>query len=246
MKPKLLIASGCSFTFEPWCWPSHLAEGLEIPELRNRGMASQGNPIIARKAMYAVQAALKEGYKPEDILVGVMWSGIDRQDFYTDDVGQMSNVNGWIENPTSMSGIPGYENWEILNAGWQTKRAKLWYTEFNTHIGSVINTLEYMVMIQLYFESVGVKYFMTHFMDFYDKFFYPELYRPDVKMYADILNMDNIIKDGEYEWVRDNMKEDVDVACGLCPDDLHPNADGHIKYTKEVIIPFLKENVLNG
>ncbi len=41
---KILLASGCSFTFEPWNWPGHLSQKLDI-NLLNVGMASQGNGL---------------------------------------------------------------------------------------------------------------------------------------------------------------------------------------------------------
>ena len=48
---KVLIASGCSFTFENWNWPGHLSGNLGL-EIINVGMGSQGNGLISRKLIY--------------------------------------------------------------------------------------------------------------------------------------------------------------------------------------------------
>jgi hypothetical protein len=77
---KKLIASGCSFTFEPWSWPTPTSQLLNM-DLINVGMGSQGNGLISKKIIYTVDKELKKT-KPEDILVGIMWSGIDRHDVY--------------------------------------------------------------------------------------------------------------------------------------------------------------------
>jgi hypothetical protein len=235
MNPKILVASGCSFTFEDWCWPTYVANAYNM-ELINRGMSGQGNSIIAKKAIYTVNELLNKGYKPEEILVGIMWSGPDRYDFYTEDTNQMKNVNGWIQNPTSISGIEGTEHWEILNAGWVTNRAKLWYSEFHTFIGTIIHTLEYMILTQLFLESKGVAYVMMNYMDFFNSMLHQHLHHIDVKFYNELLKKDMFIMEGEYDWVRDNCP-----SIGFGGDMIHPNEIGHEMFVMEKVIPFLKE-----
>ena len=82
---KKIIVSGCSFTFEDWNWPKYLIKHLNVPtrDLINVGMASQGNGLISKKLIYAVNKEL-ENTDSKDMLVGVMWSGIDRVDFHSE------------------------------------------------------------------------------------------------------------------------------------------------------------------
>jgi len=73
---KHIITSGCSFSdiSNHYTWPLHLSNSYGI-SCNHIALGSQGNGLIARKAVYAVQQALQQGYKPEEILVGIMWSG---------------------------------------------------------------------------------------------------------------------------------------------------------------------------
>jgi len=178
---------------------------------------------------------LKDGYKPEEILIGIMWSGPHRYDFYNDSAAAMENVNNWIENPTTISGKSGTEHWEIINPGWETKRAKLWYTEFSTHIGALIDTLEYMIFAQMYFEKVGVPYVMMNFMDFFDKWLKSCIEHTDVKFYSELLDKDKFVIPGEYDWMKENFEN------GLGEDLIHPNEEGHEVFAKKLIIPKLQE-----
>jgi hypothetical protein len=106
---KLLITSGCSFSecISPAVktWPKHLAKELIDYTHQSYAMGSQGNGLISRGIVYGVNEALKT-HSPEDILVGVMWSGTDRHDFRCTNPKLLHFVsdkvnNGWIENPTS-------------------------------------------------------------------------------------------------------------------------------------------------
>ena len=103
---KHIITSGCSFSDQvtKFTWP-HQIESLYGANCIHMGLGSQGNSLIARKALYAVQEIINQGVEPEDILVGIMWSGPDRHDSYfshlsaqlPDDV---KNKDYMLVNPT--------------------------------------------------------------------------------------------------------------------------------------------------
>ena len=100
MNKKTILVSGCSFTFEPWCWPTFTTNELET-NLINVGLASQGNSLISKKLIYNTDKFLKSNSN-EDLVVGVMWSGIDRHDFHIDEEIKLANIDGWLENPTKI------------------------------------------------------------------------------------------------------------------------------------------------
>ena len=80
---KLLITSGCSFSEainHDITWPVHLTQYLNC-EAVHLGRGSAGNGIISRTIVHAVITALKS-YKPEELLVGIMWSGYSRHEFF--------------------------------------------------------------------------------------------------------------------------------------------------------------------
>ena len=83
---KLLITSGCSFSecitvnAGKGTWPNHLAKMLPDYKHVSYAMGSQGNGLISRGIIYGVCEALKT-HSPNEILVGVMWSGSSRHDY---------------------------------------------------------------------------------------------------------------------------------------------------------------------
>jgi|TARA_R110000782_G_scaffold54044_1_gene114488 hypothetical protein len=83
---NVLITGGCSYsqinnTDTVWC--KHLQESLGFRFVAHLGHGAAGNAIISRKIISKVLEVIEEGHKPEDILVGIMWSGADRQSHYS-------------------------------------------------------------------------------------------------------------------------------------------------------------------
>jgi hypothetical protein len=240
---KIMVASGCSFTFEPWNWPTFVVNELDL-DLLNVGMASTGNGLISKKVIYNVNELLKT-YRPEDIIVGVMWSGIDRVDFYSEDNREMSNINGWIQNPTTV--VKGCNNWEIGNFMWKTTKSKLWYEHFHTHTGSLIQTIQNILTTQWYLEKHGVKYFMSTYLDIFNNDLIKGLLnKPDVRYLYEMINFENFLPvSGCHEWVARNCgdlafnKPDENGNVGM-----HPTEYGHKQFAKDVIVPFIKNNNL--
>lgn len=242
MYKKTLITSGCSFTFEQWNWPTFVCKELDY-DLINVGMASQGNGLIAKKVIYNVDKFLKT-HTSNDLIVGIMWSGIDRHDFYTDDSTIISNINGWIENPTNV--VDGRKNWIITNAHWNISQAKLWYENLHTSVGAMIITIQNILMVQWYLERKGIKYFMSTFLDIFHINGTDDLiYHPEVKYLYNMIDFSKFLPvSGCHEWIKENCNElgfkkpDNNGYIGM-----HPTEYGHKIFSKEVIIPYIKNNL---
>jgi len=240
---KTLLASGCSFTFEPWNWPTFVCNQMDY-NLVNVGMGSSGNGLIGKKVIYNVDKLLKT-HKPEDIVVGVMWSGIDRNDFYTDDNRKISNVNNWIENPTHI--IEGRKNWAITNFRWENTHSKLWYENFHTSVGSIIQTIQNILMVQWYLERNNIKYFMSSFIDIFHANGGDGLITYDEVVYLyEMIDFTKFLPvSGCHEWVKEHYNElgfnepDKNGYIGI-----HPTKFGHQKFAEEVIVPFIKNKLL--
>lgn len=235
MKKKFIV-SGCSFTADEKNWPTPTSEILDL-ELINVGMGSQGNVLISKKLIYAVEQELKTT-KAEDILVGIMWSGIDRHDIYVDRYEKcdmyenMLNIDGWVENPTKV--VDGNYNWLVLNH-WKTDKVAKWYREFHTDAGSTIYTIQSILLTQLFLEKRNIKYFMTTFMNIFIK---DVINNPDVKYLYDIIDFDKFVPiDGCYEWVKRNYSNEFEGV-------FHPNRFSSKKFAEEIIIPFINEKKL--
>jgi hypothetical protein len=234
---KTLVASGCSFTFEPWNWPTFVAEEMNY-DLINVGMGSQGNGLISKKLIYKVTQELKTK-RPEDIIVGVMWSGIDRNEFYVENQ-DYPNIDGWIENPTSV--VEGNRNWLITNIHWKTKQSNMWYEYFHTDIGTILQTIQNILFTQWFLERNGIKYFMTTYLDIFNQYVDNMLLHPEVEYMFKQIDFSKFIPiDGCREWIVGNYPTEgfTDVTV-----ELHPNEFGHQRFSEEVVVPFIKTNLL--
>ena len=240
---KVLIVSGCSFTFEEWNWPGHLGEMLNLKVI-NVGMASQGNGLISRKLLYALDKALLE-YKPEEILVGVMWSGTDRADFHSFD---RKNVLDWggfsedtprVKNPTSI--VDDNFNWHIMNQHWENRESKIYYSMFHTAVQGMLYSVEHILRVQWYLEKLNIPYFMSTFTSIFTEIL---VENPEIEyLYKKIDFSSFLPTKGCYEWVLEHYKDDGGFNV---PDNkqylgIHPTSFGHQQFAKKVIIPHLIE-----
>ena len=244
---KKVIVSGCSFTFEDWNWPKFLIKHLKIRKenLNNVGMASQGNGLISKKLIYAVNKEL-ETTKPEDILVGVMLSGVDRFDFHSennyssDNWGNNGHVSH-IDNPTK---VAVEKKWYFINPGWDGLEnphplMKSHYEYFHSDIGMLINTIHSILLVQWYLKEKGIKYFMTTFMDIFNRYPKNILESEDVSYLLELIDFNNFLNvDGCYEHVSKNFPSGMPNSENP---GIHPLESGHKYFTDTVIIPHLNK-----
>tara|TARA_R110002096_G_scaffold97633_1_gene217538 strand:+ start:147 stop:1091 length:945 start_codon:yes stop_codon:yes gene_type:complete len=87
--PTVLITGGCSYS-QPGLpnrsWAMHLEKLHSIRYVGHTGQGAAGNQLISRKVISKVMEAIDLGYKTEDLLVGVMWSGCDRQSHFSPNI----------------------------------------------------------------------------------------------------------------------------------------------------------------
>ena len=245
---KILVASGCSFTFEPWNWPTFVAKEFDM-NLINVGMGCQGNGLISKKLIYCIDSLLNDGKSPNDILVGIMWSGTDRHEFYTDDTSGLTNIDGWIENPTSVIPHPNnlYRNWVITNCHWKVNNSELYYKYFHNNVSSMIQTLQNILLTQWYLEKKGIKYFMTTYLNIFDKKTHDEIDNIEVQHWFKMIDFTKFLPvDGCHEWVKENYGESggFNEPNSYGYQGIHPTEYGHKKFSEEVILPFIKDKFL--
>lgn len=241
MENKILLTSGCSFTFENWCWPTFVANEINY-ELLNIGMASQGNGLIAKKTIYNVKKLL-ETHNPENILVGIMWSGVDRHEIYIDKNVNYKNTDGWDINPTNIIEGDLNKRWLILNHGWKLDEAQLWYNNFHTFIGSMVNTLEYILLTQYFLKQHNIKYFMTTY-----KFIFEDWLIENVECdyLYNMIDFDKFLPiNGCLEWLIENHNQESFNFPEISMHE-HPTENGHKIFAKEVILPYLTSNILTN
>lgn len=258
---KILITSGCSFsecTSDPeylMTWPVHLAESLKSHGFDthiSKAMGSQGNGLISRSIIYGVAKAL-ETYSPEDILVGVMWSGSNRHDYLCVSSKLLSfgkkNIDGWIENPTHFVD-DAEKRWVILNHGWQNEEAQTYYRHFHSFTGDMIYSIEHILRTQYYLKSKGVKYFFTDFtdnniIDFESPSYYNHKNEIDY-LYNEVDFSHYLPVTSEHRWIYENSatKEEF-IKNHVWKNNLtpwiHPNKSQHKEFVDNVVYPYLLE-----
>jgi hypothetical protein len=242
---KLLLTSGCSFTDTLDSWPNHLSKKLNF-NLDNIAFASQGNGLISRKLIYKINQIPKSILNQNDIIVGVMWSGIDRAERFIDSKGDQYFVTNLSKPENVTSVVPGYRNWRLMIPDWvKYEDCKLHYEVFNNKISSKIYTIEHILRTQWFLEKHNIKYFMSTYMDiFKDKNNSNEY--PDVKYLYNMIDFSKFLPiNGCFEWVKEHYpKEFRGINKNGDITDFHPTNFGQEKFTDEVIIPYLKEKNL--
>ena len=237
MTTELLITGGCSFTDESHLrkWPLQLADHLDVPVI-NTALRSQGNGIISRKVIYQVTESLKTT-NASDMLVGIMWSGPDRHDFYLHNHDENTEDHSDYLH-TSLSSATN-KKWIILNSHWENYYAKSYYSTFHDNIGSLVYTYEHILRVQWFLKLHKIRYFMTTYMDtaFYNqnKFFQNKILRhaDTAHLYNQIDHEQFLSINGQYEWA---VNTGLPFAGGV---DEHPTTEHNKKFVDEIIVPFL-------
>jgi hypothetical protein len=232
---KLLITGGCSFTNGNYNWPKYLKNILNV-ELNNTGESSQGNALISRKLIHAVESALKS-YNSNEIIVGIVWSTVERSERYIEKSDEFCGPPYLNFNPTAI--VDGYPNWRILRHEWvNSMDSKIYYEIYSNLISSMVYTIEHILRVQWYLEKKSIAYFMSSITDI----LHPHLLEhPEISYLYKQIDFSKFLPiKGEYEWVKENYPEN-----GFNPPlpdgypDWHPNQLGSMKFAEEVIFPFL-------
>lgn len=250
MAIKRIITCGCSFADAPTnrnSWPAVLENmRSHIPELcendvsfLHRGLGSQGNELIQKKTSLALIESLEE-YKPEEILVLVMWSGTERKTFYVDnkDFVQECSEN-WKKNSMSwglqfsdlkntyngLEILPGFKNFYNKNGGWyicnytnpDSQFVKDFYNLNSTVVGPATTSLENMIMLQNLCKLKNVRLIQS---------FYRSYVFEDIELNKDHLNLNYLYK----QWDFDTIVSTTGMLEYLRPEDKNQKASSNPFY----------------
>jgi hypothetical protein len=243
---KKLIVSGCSFTVDH-SWAYFLAKKYDL-ELINLSHVAAGNKHIADSLIVYLE---QTNFDINEVLIGIMWSGIGRRDWmvsltdqqyhdpfaykYADDVSRVV-PNDLLRNlkiqPFSIKNDQELSLLEIAyNPGNQAAR---------------LQGLLSIIYLNSYLVSKGYKFFQTHFFDpdsddnqsinmittnysnSYKKF---NINRPSIGML-------NFLPDQFLgNWAIKNN-------CTVSSKDIHPTEPGHELWAETVLIPKLSQQKL--
>lgn len=241
MKVKSLITAGCSFSMVPFgpfvTWPKHLSEELQCETLF-LGHGGVGNGIISKRTINAVSNQLESGVDPENILVGIMWSGMHRAECYSTRNPnhtkiKLSDKMAGLDNPTKIDSNSPESNYYIMNIHWNDELSKNFTKYFHDNDGMAITTIEHILRVQWFLKLHNIKYFMSAYAN--------DVFPEDKSTNSDIANLYKLIDFDN--WLPLSNMRDFAQQTGipfLAPDNLHPVTEHHKLMVDTILLPHLK------
>jgi hypothetical protein len=231
---KIFVSAGCSFSKKigpnnvPW--NDYLANYCNPIKHISKGLGSAGNGFISRSVIYEVSKLLKDT-NPKNIVVGIMWSGPIRQEFYWDNAEREHKWDDGIDNEWFKLPANFKENdngsWIRLPSIWNT--SDTYYKHFYDSTHGQITTLEHVLRTQWFLDKHNIQYFMLQYMD--ETFAKKDL--PQCKHLTEQIDWTKFVTNiGCYEWVTNKDLRLIDETN-------HPTTEAHELFTNEVILPYL-------
>ena len=252
---KIFIAAGSGLVNSKNSWQYVCKEKLDY-NLFDLTEEKISNALISRKIVYKVNELIKT-HKPEDIIVGVMWTIPQIQERYISDIKNDDYVGKKETELTSV--VDGVKNWKVLNFEQisSSEDCELFFKIIYNELQSYVSSVEHILRTQWFLNKLGIKYFMTSHLDiFHNKENYLKIYDfsklteykksnylLNILSYNEINYLYDMIDKKKFlpiysmlDWVQENYPidgfEDVNK--------LKPNWFANEKFSTEVILPFLK------
>ena len=229
-----LIVSGCSFTYNNHetsavTWPYYLRDLGGFEQVLDCSLPGAGNSHITNSLQWALEVDRPD---PANSLVIVMWSGCDRDDYicsdsndnkrypfsfqYTDSI--ISGISGGMSDQALGNTIVGLKNLA------QTKTLE----------SRAIENYLYINGLWHYLKNSKYKFI---FLNFLDANLPSRTCHFDITKYlpTTIKNQYNLMLTNvtdPYTWA---LKNDL-----LTNDDFHPSPDGHLDWTRKILLPKLQ------
>ena len=230
---KNLIVSVCSFTYNNHetaavTWPYYLKDIGGFDQVLDCSLPGAGNYHIANSLQWAIEMDKPD---PNDSLVIVMWSGNDRDDY----ICPKSIINDYPfkfnYSDNVMSGITGGSH---AGAGGNTAKGLKELAQTKTLESRAIEN--YLIISSLYnfLQNKGYKFI---FLDYLDRSLPSRTSDFNTKKYLPSELNDNLEK------IITHITDLYTWGLGrnyLLSDLLHPTIDGHLTWSKEILLPTIK------
>ena len=230
---KNLIVSGCSLTYNndktaAVTWPYYLRDLGGFDQVLDCSLPGAGNHHVANSLQWAIEVDKPD---PVDSLVIVMWSGNDRDDCICPIENSKPYPFTWNYNDNIISGITGGSH---VTAKGNTKEGLLSLAKTKTLGSRAIENYLYIINLQNLLQNKGYKFL---FLDYIDRLLPSLTVDFDIKKHlpSDIgTNLNNMITKviPPHNWA---------IKHGLLMEDgFHPSPDGHLDWTRKVLLPKLQ------
>lgn len=141
MTVKKIIVGGCSFSTAEYnitaeverdTWPYRVQERYPDIPIRFTANCGIGQELIQKKLSRAIIEELKT-YKPEELLVIVMWSGTDRKAFYVDNKDYIEDMVKYMANIKHLPGLTQFDEL-VLGSDKHKKTAVTTDSKFDYYV----------------------------------------------------------------------------------------------------------------
>jgi hypothetical protein len=236
---KNLIVSGCSFTFNnslhsSVTWPYYLRDLGGFETVYDTSLPGAGNYHIAGSLQLALEL---DTFDPEESLVIVMWSGNDRDDYLCPD----SNYNTEFPYPCEfrysknvITGITGGAN---PDSRGNTKQGLRELANTKTPESRAYENYLLTVGLKNYLENNSYRYL---FLDYIDRTLPSRTWDFPIEQHLP-KQLAEKYKSSKADIVSPNTFALKNNMCHL--DDFHPSPNGHLEWTKQILIPHLKTTI---
>ena len=225
---SILITSGCSFTDSTACttipvsWPGYVKDRCGFKYVIDVSSTGSGNDYICTSIVNQIESMSAEDLKK--CMVLIVWSGIDRQEMPVHQT-TITNLQGHID-------------------GVKFRRSQMSVDSVDVGVsrGEALRSWKNIIMMQNYLENKQIPFGFGFYINVFDPPFLPR--RDLTKEFPGLLDPSKLNQlrkcswfhkpnDSFFEWVfyqKDNMFED---------DGFHPNLDGHLSWTDNILLPGL-------
>ena len=251
---KHLVTSGCSFS-TPGKWPTTLASRLN-KTLYNLGQNSAGNDWISRTAIYQTSELLTAGVDPAEILVVVMWSGMDRKGLFVSrkENRKYDNFAGYVVNFLNTHNHSGY----ILGSLHAFVSSEYVLNYKNNWLSCIsleelaVESYEHFLRLQWFCKSYNIKLLNLTYGDILhypnSEFLDPKKTGPLTKdIYKSVEYMYNMIDFNQwafYDETAGQFEYALNNKLSFDADRHHPSLTANEHYVDNFLVPTLKEKAL--
>lgn len=227
---KNLIVSGCSFTYNDsdtdlCSWPYYLRDLGGFRQVFDTSLPGAGNYHISTSLQWELES---QDINPTQSLVIVMWSGNDRDDYICPDKNTKHYPVTYRFSSDAVSGITG----GIAGQGNALQGLRQ-LAETKTKQSRAVENFLHVNSLYHYLKAKQFKFVFLNFMnrnslnhgDFEIDPLLPKLLQ---KKYRSYMSDTQFL----YDWA---VKHDF-----LSGDNYHPTPNGHLVWTRQVLIPMLQ------
>ena len=233
---KNLVVGGCSFTYTitgpqvPTTWPYYFRDLSSIHKVFSCALPGAGNYFISQSIIWGLET---KKLPPDETLVVVMWSGHDREDeiFSSDAINNNANFVYQFTDKVCHVSTGGTSREGDSNSQWFGYRD---IHKFKSLESRAVENAIWKIGLKRYLDALGYQSIFVNFLD------------PTFPNRSDNFDIVKFLPDPiktTYNSIMDPVQDLYSFCLKnmlLSDDDFHPSPNGHLAWTRNVLLPYCK------